>query len=128
MVNKSSERRLVENQVIFRRLNSRVQRGFDEVNAIAAQDGECPIGINDSLILHFYCECSDEHCKKRIKLSLNVYNAVHSHNDEFTIVCGHEALAVEDVVNREQEYCVVKKHNEPPKNATSLNSTNISNV
>lgn len=128
MIEPRSERRLAENQVVFREHNEKVQKGLDEANAIAAEEGAKPISFDTNLQLHFNCECSDENCRQRIKVTLNDYNEVHSVRDRFVIVCGHNVPNIEDVTQEEAEYCVVTKHKDPNQSPGSLNSTDIHNV
>jgi hypothetical protein len=121
----ASQRRLAENEVVFRSYNKSVQEGIDAVNQIAEEDGQAPISLRPDVPLFFYCECSNENCKQRIKILPGVYNAIHTRNDTFTIACGHEVKDVEDVTTVEKEYCIVKKHQQPPSSSAShLHVTN----
>jgi hypothetical protein len=124
----SSERRLAENQVVFRENNEKVQKGIDKANAIAAEEGAEPLSLGADTLLYFNCECSDENCRKRIKVTLTDYNRIHSKRNRFVIACGHDVPKIEDVTEKEAEYCVVTKHETPPQSADRLNSTDIRNV
>jgi hypothetical protein len=55
-----SDRRLAENEVIFKDRNKSVQKRFDEVNKIASEEGHEPVALDDDTPLYFYCECADE--------------------------------------------------------------------
>lgn len=122
-----SERRMAENEAVFRGLNERVHADIDEVDRIAAEDGQEPISLDRDMPLFFYCECSDENCRKRIKLSPNTYEKIHKDRNAFTIVCGHEVKEIEEVISKTPEYCVAVKHKTPPPNPNSLNSTDVDN-
>jgi hypothetical protein len=123
-----SERRMAENQVVFREHNEKVQKAFDQLNAIAAQEGAKPIHLEGDSPLFFYCECSDENCRERIKVTPNDYNKIHKERDTFVIVCGHNVPKIEDVTATGPEYCVVTKHEVPPQSADLLNPTDVHNV
>jgi hypothetical protein len=128
MTNKVSERRLAENQVVFRDYNERAQKGFDALNKIAREEGEQPYSYDAHTPLHFYCECSDDNCKKRILLTLDAYNKAHARRDTFSVACGHEIPALEEVIDRQPAYCIVQKYKQPPESAETLNPTNLHNT
>lgn len=121
----ASERRLAENEVVFRGFNEQVQKSIDAANEIAAEEGEEPIGLDGDKTLEFYCECSDENCTQRTKISPNKYNKIHKARNVFTIVNGHQVEKIEDVTHTEPEYSVVTKHVQPPPSTKSLNITSI---
>ena len=121
------ERRLAENEVYFRERNKRIQDGFDEINQIASDQGDDPHTYNQTTPIHFYCECSDETCTQRIKISMDEYNTIHKNNKAFVIVPGHEVVEYEHVVSKNRSYYVVEKYVNPPSTATKLNPTDLTN-
>jgi hypothetical protein len=123
-----TERRMAENQVVFRKHNEAVQKSFDELNAIAAEEGANPVQLEEDSPLFFFCECSDESCRTRIKVTPKDYNKIHTARNRFVIVCGHEVSEIEDVTAKTPEYCVVTKHVTPPQSAAALNPTDVTNV
>ena len=123
-----SERRMAENEVIFREINKKVQKGYDEINKIASEEGDASMYFDENQLLHFYCECSDKNCRERIKVSLKNYNKIHKSKDNFMILRGHNVAKIEDVIVKEPEYWVVKKHEAPPRHADKLNDTDIRNA
>lgn len=100
---KLSERRLVENEVIFRDVNKDVQ---EFVNNEMHQSGKATV--------KFYCECSDPDCTERIELSTHEYEKIHKNKKCFITLIGHETPEVEDLVEKNRSYQVVKKHFIPP--------------
>jgi hypothetical protein len=122
-----SERRFAENEVVFRSFNERLQKDIDNVNKIAAEEGDDPISLDGAMPLYFFCECSDETCSQRIRISPDIYQKIHKTRDVFTIVPGHQIETAEDVIAVEKEYCVVKKHKQPPQTAGGLQSTGLNN-
>ena len=127
MKTRTSDRRLAENEIVFRRYNESVKEGMDRLNELAAQEGSdfYDLGVDDPL--HFYCECSDENCVERIKISPNEYNKIHENRRAFTIVCGHEVSKIEEAMRKEKGYCVVVKHQVPPETEATLHSTDVDN-
>ena len=128
MAKPTSKRRLVENQVIFRGHNESVQAGFDKINKVAAEEGAKEYKLDGAVPLYFYCECSDENCLKRIKITPDAYDHIHMVRNSFTIMCGHEVPDVEKVTVIEKEYCVVTKYEPAPESAEKLHKTDINNV
>lgn len=128
MATTASDRRLAENEVVFREYNEKIQRSMDELNQIAKDSGQDEFVDTDDDTLHFYCECSDENCTKRVTLSSSTYDSIHKERDCFVIVCGHEVPKIEDVIVRKPDYCVVRKKVTPPEYVEKLHTTDVNNV
>src|SRR5687767_5683676 len=90
------QRRIGENEVIFREVNERV-RETNETFDVRTGDAE------------FVCECGTASCVERVRMSLAEYEQVRAEPTHFLIVPGHEGPAVERVVRREQGFWVVRK-------------------
>jgi hypothetical protein len=105
MTESASERRLAENEVVFRQLNQelkdRASHLFDEPE-------------NQDYPMRFYCECSDENCRARISLNPELHQKHHANPCRFVILPGHESLAIERVVEKHSDYWVVEKFEVPP--------------
>lgn len=128
MNKKFSQRRQIENEVVFRQANERVQQSFDQLQRIADEERDNSIPNPDNLTFDFYCECADENCRERIPLKLNMYNEFHHNRKQFLIKPGHEVMAIEGVVLKEPDYTVVKKFDAPPEKAAKLQVTDTTNV
>jgi hypothetical protein len=102
-----SERRMVENELMFRAANRKVQKQLQQDRRRSA--GE------DTTQLLFYCECSNLNCRDRIKLTVDEYQSAASGQKEFVIISGHENGAVEKVVRKTDAYTVVEKYMDPAK-------------
>jgi hypothetical protein len=90
------QRRIGLNEALFREINERV-RDITE-------------GLGEPLEeAQFVCECGDELCKERIRLTLRDYERVRSRSDTFLVVPGHELPDVESVVERHDEWAAVRK-------------------
>lgn len=122
-----SERRQIENEMIFRRANEKVGIFLDEIDAQHVEDGNPHLVRKDDLLLEFRCECSDENCHERIPVKLSVYQKIHLNRDTFIIKESHEVKAIEEVTVVKVNYSVVKKHKGTSEPGKNLNHTNIDN-
>jgi hypothetical protein len=125
MVDTPSERRLAENEVIFRKLNEKFKNGVIATNRLADEDNQPEFRIDDPLA--FYCECADEQCAAKISADVSEYEKIHASRDQFIVLPGHEVLSVENVVSKRPRYLVVKKKTRPPENSDTLKPTAVSN-
>lgn len=123
-----SERRLAENEVMFRLNNEQVTQGLTALKQAAVSEGHDELARDVDLPLYFYCECSDEKCRKRILLKPSEYDELHQNNSQFVLVPGHEVPEIERVVFRSDTFIVVEKFITPPPGANKLNSTNLNNL
>jgi hypothetical protein len=60
--------------------------------------------------LTFRCECARLGCTDLLELGRAEYEAVRAHPRRFLVAVGHELPAVEEVVERHDDYLVVEKH------------------
>jgi hypothetical protein len=96
---RSREERLARNESSFRTLNDSLGTN---VHARLTTPGSDAPG--------FVCECGNEECEDIIAVELDRYEEVRSDPRLFLVRPGHEVLDVEDVVQREDAYVVVRKH------------------
>jgi len=89
-------RRLAKNEALFRDVNERVE--------------EIATGHGEPEIVEFLCECVDVECLRRVELSVDVYERIRSDPAQFFVTPGHERPDVEDVIEEEPGYVVVRKH------------------
>lgn len=122
-----SERRQIENEMIFRRANEVIGDKLDEVDANHRDDGNPELVRNEDLLLRFKCECSDEDCDARIPIKLSVYQTIHENRDAFIIKLKHQVKAIEKVILTEDDYSVVEKNNSTAEPGKALNVTSIDN-
>lgn len=99
---KRDERRLAENEIIFRQVNQDVDGFLHD------------IGVQNVVVAPFFCECSNLECKERIELSSAEYERIHRDPKHFIVVPGHEVPAIERIVERHDGYNVVEKLMELP--------------
>jgi hypothetical protein len=122
-----SERRQIENEMIFRRANEKIGDGLDELDAMHIEDDNPQLIRSDDLLLHFKCECSDEDCDVRIPIKLSVYQKIHENRDAFIIKAKHQVNEIEKVIRTENNYSVVEKNNSTSEPGDTLNTTSINN-
>jgi len=130
MTDKSSERRLAENEVIFRERNERLQKDIDQLNAMAEEAGQSDFAYKNDMDtpLYFYCECSDENCTQRIPVKQDDYNEIHKNRKRFVVVNGHQVVAIESIIKETADYVIVEKDIRVPTQTDGvLNSTDLDN-
>ena len=110
-----SDRRLIENEVVFRSWNESVH-GLNSNNENYDPGKRAMTGT-------FICECSDESCGESMSINFQDYGEIHKQRDCFVVVRGHETEDIEDVELEQPEYNVVRKYVVPPENANGLNDT-----
>ena len=123
----SSERRLIENEMIFRRTNEKVVDKLDVLDEMLIEDGHFDLMRDENLKLHFFCECSDENCTSRIPMTLTKYQDIHVDKKVFIVKPGHQVENIERVLKNTQDYSVVKKNKILETVPSTLNHTNVNN-
>jgi UV DNA damage repair endonuclease len=93
---KSRDERLVENELLFRKVNERI-----------VELGDQP-GDEFKIV----CECASEDCTQLVVLRADEYLRVRKHPDRFIVLPGHEVASLEDVVENSGGHLVVEKHSE----------------
>jgi hypothetical protein len=92
------DERIAKNEAVFRAANRELEQATEE----AGGDG----------VLDVLCECGQEGCSGLIRLTVAEYDGVHSQDDRFVVVPGHENPTIETVVERREAYLVVDKFGE----------------
>lgn len=86
---------LVQNEIVFRQVNERLA---------ARGSGSIPHELD------LICECSDRDCLQLLTIEVAEYEWLRQNPRRFVVLAGHEAPAVEDVVERHARFVVVEKH------------------
>ena len=79
------ERRLTENELLFREVNERI-------DTVASELG------GEETTYEFVCECSDANCVERVALTLGQYEWLRARPLLFVVVEGHEVTSIERAV------------------------------
>lgn len=123
-----SERRQIENEMIFRRANEKLGDDLESLDAMHIEDNNIHLLNDDRTLLHFKCECSDEDCNARIPIKLSDYQKIHENRDAFIIKLKHQVNEIEKVILTKNKYSVVEKNNTTPEPGDTLNITPINNT
>jgi hypothetical protein len=92
------ERRLAQNEALFREVNERVETLADR--------------LGPDLSYEFLCECANADCTFRISLPLSVYESIRADPQQFVVLPLHYTPEVEDLVIEESTHWVVRKTGE----------------
>jgi hypothetical protein len=92
--------RIAKNETVFRAANREIEHAVQEAG-----------GGTDQLI-EVLCECGRPGCRGVITVTVADYDGVHSQDDRFVVLRGHESIEVESVVEERAGYIVVDKFGE----------------
>ena len=92
------ERRLAQNEALFREVNERVETVADR--------------LGPDVPYEFLCECANADCTFRISLPLSVYESIRADPQQFVVLPLHYTPEVEDLVIEEDTHWVVRKTGE----------------
>lgn len=123
----NAERRQIENEMIFRRVNEKVSDDLGALDAMHIEDGNLHLITDEDILLRFKCECSDENCSTRIPMALSEYQDAHTDRDTFVVLPDHQVDPIEKVIKELPLYNIVRKNNTTPEPKGELNDTSTSN-
>ena len=104
------QRRLAQNEALFREVNERVEGvGRD---------------FRSNIPYDFLCECANPDCTFRISLPPSVYESVRADSTQFIVLPLHYTPEVEDLVAEEETYWVVRKTGEAGDYVAQLDPRN----
>ena len=86
------ERRMAQNEVLFREVNERI----NEV-------------VRDTTAAEYHCECGNATCTETIPMTVADYEDMRTDPTCFAVLPGHEIPDLEDVVKRSDGFLVVRK-------------------
>ena len=95
------ERRVGENEVLFRDVNERIA----DINRTFEVGDES---------FEVVCECGDANCTARLTVAIADYAGVRSDPRRFLILPRHDDPSVEHVVEETERFAVVQKHQGDP--------------
>ncbi|MDB5182783.1 MAG: hypothetical protein JWO47_567 [Candidatus Saccharibacteria bacterium] len=121
----TADKNKAENEVVFRNFNERMNKGIHSLKKIATEEGQFTDVPDLKKSLYYCCECADENCRDRIKISSSTYAKLHGKNNSFVIIPGHNVKEIERVVLRRPNYEVVEKYIEPSKSVKGLHITDF---
>jgi hypothetical protein len=89
------ERRIGENEAIFRAANERMA-DWEERDRVEALE-------------LYFCECADPTCTQKVRLSGSDYERGRSEPTQFFLVPGHQVADVETVLESHPDWVLVEK-------------------
>ena len=98
-----SQRRIAENELVFRELNERIADGTWPGQSIAT----------------FRCECARLGCTALIEIPPELYERVRADARHFILISGHELPEAEVIVELVGDYAIVEKRDEAGRLAES---------
>jgi hypothetical protein len=90
------------NEALFRAVNERIE-DINEAFATVTETFE------------IVCECGDPECMAQISIARDAYERVRADATFFIVAPGHEKLDIEGIVEKHDDYLVVRKHPGPPQ-------------
>ena len=97
------EERIGLNEAIFREVNERIEALHHRFE------------LRDDEPLQIVCECDRIDCTERLEVMLESYERTRADSACFFVSPGHDDPAVEDVVEADEGYVVVRKHAGEPR-------------
>ena len=95
-------RRVGRNEALFRQINEKIEGMEGGIAAIADQR------------MHIVCECGDLVCNLSIPVPVDVYESIRTDPALFFVRPGHEIPSAESVVEANDVFYVVRKHDGGP--------------
>jgi hypothetical protein len=92
------DRRLAQNEVLFREVNERVS--------------DLATGLGDDGGYEYLCECSNRDCTFRIALTSAQYETIRSDPKQFVVLPDHFTPEIEEVAVEHEAFWIVRKHGE----------------
>jgi hypothetical protein len=128
MSNIGSDKRKIENELFFRQNNEKIAKGFNELKQIAEAENDKPMASKADEPIAFFCECSDENCRTRVKLKPSEYLSLRKNKKQFILYPGHDIPKLERKIKTRSLFQVVEKYFVPKKNVDKLKPTDVNNI
>jgi hypothetical protein len=96
MENAERQLRAAQNQMVFRSVNDQIMEAGEKLGDSTEE-------------LDFACECADDLCVEKIRLSPHRFLGVESETNRFIVLRGHEVPEVEDVIAERDGFLIVSK-------------------
>ena len=96
MENAERQLRAAQNQMLFRSVNDQIKEASEKLGDSTEE-------------LDFACECADDMCVEKIRLSPHQFLGIESEVNRFIVLRGHEIPEVEDVIAERDGFVIVSK-------------------
>lgn len=100
------EKRMAQNEALFREVNERVKETADELRS------DSPF--------QYFCECANADCTFQITMTGAQYESVRADPTQFALLPLHYTPEVETLVSENAEYWIVRKTGEAGEYAEKL--------
>ena len=100
------EKRMTQNETLFREVNERVQEKVD--------------GFGGGGAFQYFCECANADCTFRLVLTKAQYEGVRADPTQFVVLPLHFTPEVETLVSENEGYWIVRKTGEAGDYAEAL--------
>jgi hypothetical protein len=97
MATAERELRAAQNQMLFRSVNERILELGGKLDGSGLQE------------LDFACECADNTCIEKIKLSAQKFGEIEENENQFIVLRGHELPEVENTIAEHDRFLIVSK-------------------
>jgi hypothetical protein len=95
-------RRIGMNEAVYRTVNERIE-GLNEAFGLVTEN------------MAVICECGDLACSEQIEIAIPRYERIRADPSLFVVLPGHETEDVEDVVQEQKGFRVVRKRPGEPE-------------
>ena len=96
MENAERQLRAAQNQMLFRSVNDQIMEAGEKLGDSTEE-------------LDFACECADDLCVEKIRLSPHQFLGIESETNRFIVRRGYEVPEVEDVIAERDGFLLVSK-------------------
>ncbi len=100
-MNEAHAERIAANEILVREVNELIVEKTTEMAGDGLEPGDQECG--------FLCACGRPGCTETLALTVEQFEAAHSEDDRFIVAPGHQVPEIEQVVERHDDYLVVKK-------------------
>jgi hypothetical protein len=95
-------RRMGRNEALFREVNEQIESLNQGLAAISDEK------------MHIVCECASLDCAEQLTVPIAEYERIRADSELFFVVAGHERPEVEEVVEENAAFTVVRKNEGEP--------------
>jgi hypothetical protein len=95
-------RRIGENEAVYRAVNEKIQTLNESFGTLAES-------------MTIVCECGNLSCAEQIRVDPGTYERVRADPTQFVVVPGHELEDVEQVIEQNDAYAIVRKRPGTPE-------------
>jgi hypothetical protein len=96
------KQRLARNETVFREVNERIEE-------LTREGGKSELPGATPDLLDALCECGNRDCTELLRITISEYERVRQEPTHFLVAPGHAIPDIEEVVETEQQFQIVRK-------------------